>query len=81
MKDLNMACKLDYDDDANEWLKEVKPKVQDFFKQFGNTKYLCSILGLGCMYRGKQFNNVRGFIYLLFPARGLEGNWFFTKTF
>jgi len=27
MKDLSMACKLDYDDDANEWLKEVKPKV------------------------------------------------------
>ena len=23
-----MACKLDYDDDANEWLKEVKPKVK-----------------------------------------------------
>lgn len=31
MKDLSMACKLDYDDDANEWLKEVKPKVQDVF--------------------------------------------------
>ena len=23
-----MACKLDYDDQANEWLKEVTPKVQ-----------------------------------------------------
>ena len=27
-KDLGMACKLDYDDQANEWLKEVTPKVQ-----------------------------------------------------
>lgn len=27
-KDLAMACRLDYDDQANEWLKEVKPKVK-----------------------------------------------------
>lgn len=27
-KDLGMACRLDYDDEANEWLKEVKPKVK-----------------------------------------------------
>lgn len=26
-KDLQMACRLDYDDDANELLKEIKPKV------------------------------------------------------
>ena len=26
-KDLQMACKLDYDDDVNEMLKAVKPKV------------------------------------------------------
>ena len=26
-----MACKLDYDDQANEWLKEVTPKVQSLF--------------------------------------------------
>ncbi|VDK20689.1 unnamed protein product [Anisakis simplex] len=26
-KDLVMACKLDYDDVANEWLKEVEPNV------------------------------------------------------
>ncbi|KHN72220.1 Hsc70-interacting protein [Toxocara canis] len=26
-KDLAMACKLDYDDVANEWLKEVEPNV------------------------------------------------------
>ena len=25
--DLTMACKLDYDDDANEMLKQVKPNV------------------------------------------------------
>lgn len=30
-KDLGMACKLDYDDQANEWLKEVTPKVQSLF--------------------------------------------------
>ena len=29
LKDLSMACKLDYDDQANEWLKEVTPKVRD----------------------------------------------------
>lgn len=27
-KDLAMACRLDYDDQANEWLKEVTPKVK-----------------------------------------------------
>ena len=27
-KDLQMACKLDYDDDANATLKEIKPKVR-----------------------------------------------------
>ncbi|KAH9383478.1 hypothetical protein HPB48_024987 [Haemaphysalis longicornis] len=26
-KDLGMACKLDYTDEANEWLKEVTPNV------------------------------------------------------
>jgi hypothetical protein len=28
--DLAMACKLDYDDVANEWLKEVQPNVSAF---------------------------------------------------
>ncbi len=27
-KDLQVACRLDYDEDANEVLKEIKPKVQ-----------------------------------------------------
>ena len=27
-KDLFTACRLDYDDQANEWLKEVQPKVR-----------------------------------------------------
>ena len=26
-KDLQTACKLDYDEDADEWLREIKPKV------------------------------------------------------
>lgn len=26
-KDYQLACKLDYDEDANMWLKEIKPKV------------------------------------------------------
>ena len=26
-KDFAMASKLDYDDDVNAWLKEIKPKV------------------------------------------------------
>ena len=26
-KDLQMSCRLDYDDDANAALKEIKPKV------------------------------------------------------
>ncbi len=26
-KDLNLSSKLDYDDDVQEWLKEIKPKV------------------------------------------------------
>ena len=30
-KDLAMACKLDYDDVANEWLKEVEPNVRRSF--------------------------------------------------
>ncbi|CAJ0942566.1 unnamed protein product, partial [Mesorhabditis belari] len=29
-KDLATACKLDYDDTANEWLKEVEPNVRNF---------------------------------------------------
>ncbi|VDN04944.1 unnamed protein product [Thelazia callipaeda] len=29
-RDLAMACKLDYDNDANEWLKEVEPNVSFF---------------------------------------------------
>lgn len=28
-KDLQTACKLDYDEDANEMLKTIKPKVID----------------------------------------------------
>lgn len=31
-KDLADACKLDYDDTANMWLKEVEPNVS-FFKE------------------------------------------------
>ena len=26
-KDLQTACKLDFDEDSNIWLKEIKPKV------------------------------------------------------
>ena len=26
-KDLSMACRLDFDEQADEWLREVKPKV------------------------------------------------------
>uniref|UniRef100_A0A0R3RSN3 TPR_REGION domain-containing protein n=1 Tax=Elaeophora elaphi TaxID=1147741 RepID=A0A0R3RSN3_9BILA len=29
-RDLAMACKLDYDDEANIWLKEVEPNVSSF---------------------------------------------------
>ncbi|VDD87085.1 unnamed protein product [Enterobius vermicularis] len=33
--DLATACKLDYDDTANEWLKEVEPnRLYDIFKTF-----------------------------------------------
>lgn len=27
VKDLRLACKIDYDDQANDWLKEVTPNV------------------------------------------------------
>merc|ERR1712071_564580 len=27
-KDLRLACKMDYDEQANEWLKEVSPNVR-----------------------------------------------------
>ena len=30
-KDLAMACKLDFDEQTDEWLREVKPKVLIFF--------------------------------------------------
>ena len=33
-----MACKLDYDDQANEWLKEVTPKVQSLFVIMSDSK-------------------------------------------
>ena len=26
-KDLRLACRLDFDDDANDWLREVQPNV------------------------------------------------------
>ena len=29
--DLTLACKLDYDDDANMMLKEVSPTVRNWF--------------------------------------------------
>ena len=29
-KDLRLSCKLDYDDQANEWLTEVTPNVSHF---------------------------------------------------
>ena len=32
--DLQTACKLDYDEDANEMLKEVLPNVSDFSSSF-----------------------------------------------
>lgn len=37
-RDLAMACKLDYDDEANVWLKEVEPNVN--FSRFLHTKYI-----------------------------------------
>jgi len=30
-KDLRLACKIDYDDQANEWLKEVSPNVSRIY--------------------------------------------------
>ena len=32
-KDLQTACKLDFDEDANMWLKEIKPKVSISIKK------------------------------------------------
>lgn len=31
VKDLRLACKIDYDDQANDWLKEVTPNVSPLF--------------------------------------------------
>ena len=41
-KDLGMACRLDYDDEANEWLKEVTPKVKKKKPVVVRTKELSS---------------------------------------
>lgn len=35
-KDLAMACKLDFDEQTDEWLREVKPKVLIFFNIFNS---------------------------------------------
>jgi hypothetical protein len=35
VKDLRLACKIDYDDQANDWLKEVTPNVSSFHILFG----------------------------------------------
>lgn len=39
-KDLAMACKLDFDEQTDEWLREVKPKVLIFFNIFNSFFYL-----------------------------------------
>ena len=36
-KDLQTACKLDFDEDANMWLKEIKPKVSISIKKKANS--------------------------------------------
>lgn len=41
-RDLAMACKLDYDDDANIWLKEVESNVNS--SNFLYTEYIASDL-------------------------------------
>ena len=33
-QDLRLACKIDYDDVADEWLKEVTPNVRILFIDF-----------------------------------------------
>ncbi len=35
VKDLRLACKIDYDDQANDWLKEVTLNVSSFHALFG----------------------------------------------
>nr|CAH0108940.1 unnamed protein product [Daphnia galeata] len=35
VKDLPLACKIDYDDQAKDWLKEVTPNVSSFHISFG----------------------------------------------
>lgn len=32
-KDLRLACKIDFDEQADEWLKEVTPNVSPFRKE------------------------------------------------
>ena len=44
-KDLQMACKLDFDEDANMWLKEIKPKVSKLLM------YNCVILRVFFVWR------------------------------
>ena len=39
-KDLQTACKLDFDEDADEWLREIKPKVCG-----GVGRFMCSVAG------------------------------------
>ncbi|KAL6728094.1 hypothetical protein Aduo_009901 [Ancylostoma duodenale] len=38
--DLATACKLDYDDVANEWLKEVEPNVSSILFLCGTFRFL-----------------------------------------
>lgn len=34
-KDLRLACKIDFDEQADEWLKEVTPNVSQILERIG----------------------------------------------
>lgn len=39
-RDLRNACKIDFDEQADEWLREVTPNVSNFFFNFLNLSHL-----------------------------------------
>ena len=52
VKDLRLACNIDYDDQANEWLKEVTPNVSNSlnFTNVYSSLYLAhNLFQFGCV--------------------------------
>ena len=62
-KDLRLACKIDYDDQANEWLKEVSPNVRQpnnqthlSFRPCNKCVFLCYLPHIPSQFGARRYD-------------------------